>query len=107
MISPWSSQGAAGERAWAGRTRPRTGRGPDPMCGIAGLFDPRRVTGAEALERQVDRMTAALTPRGPDASGLWSDPDRGVILGHRRLSVVELGPAGAQPMVSSDGRWVA
>ncbi len=76
------------------------------MCGIAGLFDPKRTTGAEALGREVAAMTATLTHRGPDAGGFWSDADHGVALGHRRLSVVELGPEGAQPMVSSDGRWV-
>ena len=51
-------------------------------------------------------MTAALTHRGPDAEGFWSDPDHGLALGHRRLAVVELGPEGAQPMCSPDGRWV-
>lgn len=51
-------------------------------------------------------MADALTHRGPDAGGLWADPDQGIFFGHRRLSVVDLGPGGAQPMVSSDGRWV-
>lgn len=51
-------------------------------------------------------MSATLVHRGPDASGVWSDSDQGVVLGHRRLAVVELGPEGAQPMVSPDGRWI-
>ena len=76
------------------------------MCGIAGLFDPGRTTDPGALIRQVAEMTAALTHRGPDAGGEWAEPECGLALGHRRLAVVELGPAGAQPMVSPDGRWV-
>jgi asparagine synthase (glutamine-hydrolysing) len=51
-------------------------------------------------------MADALTHRGPDAHGLWVEPDQGVAFGHRRLSVVDLGPGGAQPMASSDGRFV-
>ena len=76
------------------------------MCGIAGLFDPRRETGAEVLGGHVVAMTEALTHRGPDDFGFWSDPEQGVAFGHRRLSVVELGPEGAQPMHSPDRRWV-
>jgi asparagine synthase (glutamine-hydrolysing) len=50
-------------------------------------------------------MAATLAHRGPDAEGLWLDEHATVALGHRRLSVVELSPLGAQPMVSHDGRW--
>jgi asparagine synthase (glutamine-hydrolysing) len=76
------------------------------MCGIAGLFDPNHVTDAETLGRRVVDMAARLTHRGPDAGGLWCDSDQGIALGHRRLSVIELGPEGAQPMMSPDGQWV-
>ncbi|HEY5098338.1 MAG TPA: asparagine synthase (glutamine-hydrolyzing), partial [Acidimicrobiales bacterium] len=76
------------------------------MCGIAGLFDPGRVTTDQVLRRHVGEMASALVHRGPDDSGIWVDAEHGVALGHRRLSVVELGPEGAQPMVSADGRWV-
>ena len=76
------------------------------MCGIAGLFDPTRSADPDELNRQVDAMTATLVHRGPDASGTWCDPDRGIFFGHRRLAVVGLGRHGAQPMESSDGRWV-
>ncbi len=76
------------------------------MCGIAGLFDPRHVAEPSELERQVAAMTATLVHRGPDAEGAWSDPARGIAFGHRRLAVVGLGPGGAQPMASADGRWV-
>ena len=76
------------------------------MCGIAGLFDPGRRTGAEALGRQVEAMTATLDPPGSRRRGVLVDAEHGVAFGHRRLSVVELGPEGAQPMVSADGRWV-
>ncbi len=76
------------------------------MCGIAGLFDPTRSVDPEELRRQVDAMSATLVHRGPDASGAWCDPDHGIFFGHQRLAVVGLGRHGAQPMVSSDGRWV-
>ncbi len=76
------------------------------MCGITGLFDPSRSSDAESLAGRVVDMTATLVHRGPDADGLWTDPAHGVALGHRRLAVVELGPEGAQPMASADGRWV-
>ena len=76
------------------------------MCGITGLLDPAGRTDAGTLARRVTDMTATLVHRGPDAEGVWCDPARGVALGHRRLSVVELGPEGAQPMESADGRWV-
>src|SRR5690606_30125903 len=42
----------------------------------------------------------------PDADGHWLDADAGIALGHRRLSILDLSPAGAQPMASRDGRWV-
>jgi asparagine synthase (glutamine-hydrolysing) len=65
------------------------------MCGIAGF-----VGRGDAATLQ--RMTDALTHRGPDASGHWTEPDRGVHLGHRRLSIVDLA-GGAQPMWTADG----
>jgi asparagine synthase (glutamine-hydrolysing) len=76
------------------------------MCGIAGLWD-RRGRGAPAvIAASVAAMTATLVHRGPDEVAIWSDPAAGLALGHRRLSIIELSPAGAQPMVSSCGRIV-
>lgn len=51
-------------------------------------------------------MTDALVHRGPDDAGIWLDDAAGVALGHRRLSIVDLSPAGHQPMPSEDGRQV-
>jgi asparagine synthase (glutamine-hydrolysing) len=50
-------------------------------------------------------MTQAIVHRGPDADGYWFAPDASVGLGHRRLSILDLSPAGAQPMVSPSGRY--
>lgn len=75
------------------------------MCGIAGfLFTSRSGLGdpAETLRG----MTSALVARGPDDEGHWLDLPTGVALGHRRLSVVDLSPAGHQPMMSRSGRYV-
>ncbi len=51
-------------------------------------------------------MASSVVHRGPDDSGVWVDAHAGVALGHRRLAVIDLGESGAQPMVSSSGRWV-
>ena len=50
-------------------------------------------------------MTQQLHHRGPDAGDVWTDPARGIALGHRRLSIIDLSVEGAQPMHSRDGRW--
>ena len=76
------------------------------MCGIAGFMDLERRSGAQELEALGRAMAATLSHRGPDASGLWSDAEAGVVLGHTRLAIVDLSPAGAQPMVSSCGACV-
>ena len=76
------------------------------MCGIAGLFEPEPATAADQLGRLARQMAGALTHRGPDDSGAWTDPSAGVAFAHQRLAVIELGPEGHQPMESSDGRWV-
>lgn len=76
------------------------------MCGIAGLFDLSRGLPAGALERAVGDMIRPLAHRGPDGTGVWSDETAGIVLGHRRLAVIDLSDAGAQPMTSADGRYV-
>ncbi len=51
-------------------------------------------------------MADALRHRGPDSSGAWLDETSGVALSHRRLSIIDLSPAGHQPMASPDGRYL-
>ncbi len=77
------------------------------MCGIAGLLDPGWSGTAEELARLARAMARPLAHRGPDDEGTWCDGEAGVGFGHRRLAVIDLSPAGHQPMVSADGRWVA
>jgi asparagine synthase (glutamine-hydrolysing) len=76
------------------------------MCGIAGLWDRRGGTSPREVAATVAAMTASLAHRGPDADGLWSDPAAGFAIGHRRLSIIDLSAAGAQPMASHCGRFV-
>ena len=76
------------------------------MCGIAGLWDRRQRSGSDALQKTAWAMTETLVYRGPDAGDVWLDEAAGLALGHRRLSIIDLSPAGAQPMVSSCGRFV-
>lgn len=72
------------------------------MCGFTGfLFDGQN--SVEEAERLATRMAMAIDRRGPDDAGTWSDRQAGVALGHRRLSIVDLSPAGHQPMLSADG----
>ncbi|MBI5482366.1 MAG: asparagine synthase (glutamine-hydrolyzing) [Deltaproteobacteria bacterium] len=73
------------------------------MCGVTGFWASSPRADAEELLR---RMSDTLRHRGPDASGDWHDASSHVALGHRRLSILDLSPAGHQPMVSASGRWV-
>ena len=74
------------------------------MCGIAGIFDPRRA-GDPSLTDLVRRMGNAISHRGPDGCGQWIDAHAGYAVSHRRLAIIDLSPGGAQPMVSSCGRY--
>ena len=71
------------------------------MCGIAGILSSGR-----ASEQSVARMLAPIAHRGPDDEGIWVDADARIGLGHRRLAIVDLSPAGHQPMHSANGRFV-
>lgn len=72
------------------------------MCGIAGFW-----SGSPTLdgEQHLERMCAAIAHRGPDAQGIWTNSDKTVFLGHRRLAIVDLSDAGLQPMQSHCGRY--
>jgi asparagine synthase (glutamine-hydrolysing) len=71
------------------------------MCGIVGIYARDR----SAVDvQEVVAMRDAMTHRGPDDSGLWRrQPEGDVVLGHRRLSIVDLSPAGREPMANEDG----
>lgn len=77
------------------------------MCGIAGLLDYTHHLSRYDLQPTAMAMADAMRHRGPDSSGVWADDSRGIALSHRRLAIVDLSPAGHQPMHSADGRFVA
>jgi asparagine synthase (glutamine-hydrolysing) len=71
------------------------------MCGIAGIFN---LNGEPASPVLLRKMTDAIAHRGPDGEGFYIDSFIG--LGHRRLAIIDLSPAGHQPMATPDGRYV-
>ena len=75
------------------------------MCGVTGYLQPAGGGSAE-MSARVNRMAQTLLHRGPDDEGSWVDAAAGVALGFRRLAILDLSPAGHQPMVSADGRYV-
>jgi asparagine synthase (glutamine-hydrolysing) len=75
------------------------------MCGIAGFLGAGNEPGG-SMDAVLGSMTGALVHRGPDGHGSWVDPESGIALGHRRLSIVDLSPLGRQPMASGSGRYV-
>lgn len=76
------------------------------MCGIAGYLDLNNPRNAPDMHALVGAMADSLVHRGPDDRGTWADPDAGIALGHRRLSIIDLSPAGHQPMLSASERFV-
>ena len=70
------------------------------MCGIFGYWSRNRAPLADGL---LQTMAQKLIHRGPDDEGIWHQPQRGVAIGNRRLSIIDLG-GGHQPFVSEDGQ---
>src|SRR5882724_10435644 len=70
------------------------------MCGIAGIMHFNH----EPVQRSmIQKMTDAMSHRGPDADGFFIEPD--VALGHRRLSIIDLSDAANQPFTDNSGRY--
>lgn len=76
------------------------------MCGLAGFIDLGRSMPGAVLQRTAVAMADTIRHRGPDDGGVWADAAAGVAIGFRRLAIVDLSPAGHQPMVSASGRFV-
>jgi asparagine synthase (glutamine-hydrolysing) len=76
------------------------------MCGVAGIFGYGNAAPPVRVE-EIIRIREAMQPRGPDGAGLWLSPDKQVTLAHRRLAIIDLSEAGAQPMGTADRTvWV-
>jgi len=75
------------------------------MCGIAGLWSPETIE-SETLELRARHMAGAIGHRGPDAEDTWIDARCSFAVAHRRLSIIDVSPNGAQPMDSACGRFV-
>ena len=76
------------------------------MCGIAGYLGGAWLTSADSVGQHLTVMADALTSRGPDSAGYWSDPEQAIALAHRRLAIIEPSETGHQPMMSASGRYV-
>lgn len=74
------------------------------MCGITGYWSERE--SPDGLDLAAHRMACAIAHRGPDDAGVWVENSAGLALAHQRLSVLDLSPAGHQPMLSASGRYV-
>lgn len=75
------------------------------MCGLVGFLGGITPYGQLGDEAMLKRMADTIASRGPDDAGYWCDADHRIGLGHRRLSIVDLSPAGHQPMQSASGRY--
>src|SRR4051812_42490900 len=76
------------------------------MCGFAGFLGGTSVFGGGRASQVATEMAGCIRHRGPDHGGLWLDPEAGIAFAHRRLAIVDLSPAGEQPMRSPGGRYV-
>lgn len=71
------------------------------MCGIAGIIARGKVR-----QQAIQTMIAIQAHRGPDGEGIWFTPDKRVVLGHRRLAIIDLSERASQPMADVSGRYV-
>ncbi len=72
------------------------------MCGINGFYSKSSST----FNNVIAKMNYAISHRGPDTDGTWLDRNSGIVLGHQRLSIIDLSDAGNQPMESNSGKFI-
>ena len=72
------------------------------MCGICGFYSKSSST----FNNVIIKMNSAISHRGPDTNGSWMDKDSGIVLGHQRLSIIDLSTTGNQPMRSNSERFI-
>jgi asparagine synthase (glutamine-hydrolysing) len=75
------------------------------MCGLTGFWQFGKFS-ADAAQAVAKKMAGRIAHRGPDDAGVWVDESADIALAHRRLSILDLSPAGHQPMQSACGRFV-
>ncbi|RXZ43462.1 asparagine synthase (glutamine-hydrolyzing) [Crenobacter cavernae] len=75
------------------------------MCGLTGFLQIGGFYAAEA-SALAGRMAEQIVTRGPDGAGVWVDDNAGIAFAHRRLAILDLSPAGQQPMASNSGRYI-
>lgn len=76
------------------------------MCGLTGFFAASGFEASQSAATALRKMTNNIMSRGPDSDGHWLDVNGRIALGHRRLAIVDLSPAGHQPMLSANGQLV-
>lgn len=76
------------------------------MCGLTGFLALHPDRNETEMQTALLRMSQTIVHRGPDDNGEWLDATTGIALGFRRLSIVDISPAGHQPMESATGRFV-
>lgn len=74
------------------------------MCGFSGVLSS--VEWCSDAEKLLSAMNDSIAHRGPDDQGIWFDAQAGIGLAHTRLAIMDLSPAGHQPMVSASSRYV-
>ena len=72
------------------------------MCGINGFYSNSSLT----FDNVILKMNSAISHRGPDTNGVWQDKNSGIVLGHQRLSIIDLSAAGKQPIQSNSSRFI-
>ncbi len=76
------------------------------MCGLTGFYDFMGVRSRSDLHAICRAMTDSIAHRGPDSADLWQDPDVPLVLGHRRLAILDLSAEGHQPKASASDRYM-
>ena len=82
---------------WPGGAARTQETNPLVMCGINGIYAYHHAASRPSRDELV-RTRDAMANRGPDGSGFWESEDRRCLLGHRRLSIIDLSAAGSQPI---------